>query len=191
MTQMVARSNGPHQSDPSDVDDFMLLIGDALGMNETTQDSDRADSYEPELADMAPLQAEEQTAAPLELSPSSDIVAAYGTLLGLFGATLRASVSTDFVCKLQIDFPFIFSTDAASVPSDGADTAHRRRAARANALAHQIDIATVDGSPQEPLPRLSHPGSPWLLPRPVPLHPCRILSELYVAKLHLVGPSSH
>eukprot|EP00966_Prymnesium_polylepis_P123907 2865264-Prymnesium_polylepis.2 len=110
-------SNTPQQHEAGEVDDFFHLIGDALGMNQTQpgQGMAHADSYDSELADLAPLQAVEETApAPCTTSSSSGIAAAYGTLLGLFGASKRASVSADFVCKLQVDFPAIFSADAMS-----------------------------------------------------------------------------
>ena len=48
ITQIGARErlNAPQQNDPTEVDDFMHLIGDALGMNGTTQGLKHVDSYD-------------------------------------------------------------------------------------------------------------------------------------------------
>lgn len=132
ITQIGARdrSNALQPNEPAEVDDFMHLIGDALGMNDgTSQGLAHVDSYESELADLAPLQAVHQHAAPpaTPSSSCSDIIAAYGTLLGLFGSSNKcASVATEFVCKLQADFPAIFSADALSVPCDALTALLRR-----------------------------------------------------------------
>eukprot|EP00966_Prymnesium_polylepis_P037720 875837-Prymnesium_polylepis.1 len=64
ITQIGARSNAPQQNDSAEVDDFMHLIGDALGMNGTTQTLKHVDSYDSELADLAPLQAVDPQPAP-------------------------------------------------------------------------------------------------------------------------------
>jgi hypothetical protein len=123
ITQIGARDRlDAPQNEPAEVvDDFMHLIGDALGMNgTTTQGLTHVDSYDSELADLAPLQAVDDSAAPPPAIPNtcSDIAAAYGTLLGLFSSNKRASVCTDFIRKLQTDFPAVFSADAMTVPCD-------------------------------------------------------------------------
>eukprot|EP00966_Prymnesium_polylepis_P221690 5128766-Prymnesium_polylepis.1 len=116
-------------NDSAEVDEFMHLIGDALGMNDAPQQGlTHVESYDSELADLAPLQAvdDHPTTAAATSTSSSDITAAYGTLLGLFGTNKRASVSIEFLRKLQADFPAFFTPDAMSVACDALTALLRR-----------------------------------------------------------------
>jgi hypothetical protein len=135
MEQVASRNqtaNAPQPSDPEEADDFMNLIGNALGMNQpTTEGHLHVDSHEPKLASLQtvatcldsnisdidrPRTEESTTQASDSCVPG--MVSAYGRLLDLFGNNSRACITDEFIRQLQADFPSVFTTESTSVPCE-------------------------------------------------------------------------
>eukprot|EP00966_Prymnesium_polylepis_P124027 2868008-Prymnesium_polylepis.1 len=134
MEQVASRNqtaNAPQPSDPEEADDFMNLIGNALGMNQPTEGHLHVDSHEPKLASLQtvatcldsnisdidrPRTEESTTQASDSCVPG--MVSAYGRLLDLFGNNSRACITDEFIRQLQADFPSVFTTESTSVPCE-------------------------------------------------------------------------